>query len=193
MDAPSIDASFVLALLSGIALAAACGLRAFLPLLALGLAARFGVIGLRPGVAWLGSAHALWALGLATAIEIAGDKIPIVDHALDVAGTVVRPAAAWLGAFALFAAWPAPWAQIAAVVVGSCALGVHALKAHARIGSSALTLGSANPLVSLVEDALAFAATAIALFAPFVVLGLAMLVAWIVLRGARRDSRRSPC
>src|SRR6185503_10084137 len=153
--------SLLLAILSGVAIAAACGLRAFLPLFALGLAGRAHWITLQSGASWLSSDHALWALGVATVLELAGDKIPVVDHALDVVGTVLRPAAAWLGAYALLGSWPTPWPQIAALVLGTSALVVHGLKAKLRVASSVATLGHANPLVSFVEDLLALVSIAI--------------------------------
>src|SRR5215471_7021247 len=86
----TIDRSMVLAVMTGVALAAACGLRAFLPLLVAGVASRFGLLSLGPNFTWLGENPALVALGLATVLEMVGDKIPVVDHALDVAGTVIR-------------------------------------------------------------------------------------------------------
>jgi hypothetical protein len=43
----------ILALLAGIAVSAACGLRAFLPLLVLGLGSRYVGLELHPGLAWL--------------------------------------------------------------------------------------------------------------------------------------------
>src|SRR5262245_53096003 len=120
-----MNQGLVLALASGVAVSAACGLRAFLPLLALGLAARFAHLRLHPGVEWLASDPALVCFGFAALLEILGDKIPIVDHALDAVGTVVRPAAAWVAGFALLTPWPAPWAQILAVILGGTALAVH--------------------------------------------------------------------
>jgi hypothetical protein len=180
-----MDVSVWLALLSGIAVAAACGLRAFLPLLLLGIAARLGWIELRGGAGWLAGDAALIALGVATVLEVAGDKIPVVDHALDLVGTALRPAAAWLGAYAVLQSWPTPWAQIAAVVLGTAALGVHALKAKVRIGSSALTLGSANPVVSAIEDGLAFVTMAVAVLAPV----LAILLPVLIVMAMRRSRR----
>ena len=181
-----MDASLWLALVSGIAVAAACGLRAFLPLLLLGLAARAGLITLRGGVEWLATDLALVALGVATAVEVAGDKIPVVDHVLDLIGTGVRPAAAWLGAFAVLSAWPTPWAQIAALVLGTAALGVHALKAKVRLGSSAMTLGQANPVLSVLEDGAALVTMALAVLAPLLAL---VVVAALVLAALRRGRR----
>jgi hypothetical protein len=151
-----MDLSWLLALAAGVGIAAACGLRAFLPLLFLGIAARFDLIHLRPGAAWIATDPALLALGIATALEIAADKIPVLDHALDAVATVLRPAAAWLGAFAVLGDWPAPWSQIAALVLAGFTLGFHALKSAVRIGSTATTLGHANPVLSGAEDALAF-------------------------------------
>lgn len=182
-----MDTSMILAVLSGIAIAAACGLRAFLPLLLLGLAGRFELIPLKSDVAWLSGNHALIALALATALEIAADKIPVVDHALDTVSTVIRPAAGWLGAYAVLASWPAPWSQIAAVVLGSTALGVHSIKSGLRLGSSAATLGTANPLLSFAEDGLAVGLVAAAVLAPILVLGLAAI--WLLRRGTRKRAR----
>ena len=178
-----------LALGSGVGLAAACGLRAFLPLLALGLAGRFHIVPLRPGAEWLTSDPALIALTTATLVEIAGDKIPAVDHALDVAGTVVRPAAAWLAAFAVLAHWPSPWAQLAALALGTAALAVHLGKAKVRLGSTALTLGAANPAVSLFEDAVAFGVVVTALLVPLAALLATVLVLAWVFRGNRSAHR----
>jgi len=165
-----------LALGSGIAVAAACGLRAFLPLLLLGLASRAGLIHLRENAAWLSSDMALLALAVATVVEIAADKIPVVDHVLDMIGTVLRPAAAWLGAFAVLTAWPTPWAQIAALVLGTAALAVHGAKAKLRLGSSAVTLGAANPFVSMAEDVVTFLTMAIAILVPVLAIAIPVLL-----------------
>ena len=54
----------------GVGLAAAAGLRVFLPLLLLGSAARLGWIPLTDGFGWLASGAGLSALGVATVLEI---------------------------------------------------------------------------------------------------------------------------
>ena len=186
-----MDGSLVpmlLALLSGIAIAAACGLRAFLPLLGLGLAARLGFLTLKPGTEWMAGDPALWALGIATALEIASDKVPLVDHALDATGTLLRPAAAWLGAFAMLQGWGSPWAQIAALVLGAGALAVHGAKAKVRLNSTAFTAGHANPLLSVLEDSGALALVAAAVLAPLVALALVIVVVLVVRRWRRRKT-----
>lgn len=176
----------VLALASGVALAAACGLRAFLPLLAVGVAARVGLLHLRPGLEWIASAPALWALGTATLLELAADKVPWLDHALDALGTIVRPVAAWIAAYAVLGDWPTPWAPLLALVLGTGTLVVHGAKAHARIGSTAMTLGFANPLLSIAEDAATIVLVAAAILVPLVALLLGAGLVFAVTRRRRR-------
>ena len=87
-------AEFLPALAMAIALAAAAGLRAWLPLLR-GRRARAARRASTSGSSFqfLSSDKALVLFGVATAIEVIGDKIPAVDHALDVIGTPLRPLA----------------------------------------------------------------------------------------------------
>lgn len=170
------------ALLSGVAVAASCGFRAFLPLLALGLASRAGVIQLRGGTEWLAGDLAIAALLVATVFEVAADKIPVVDHALDAMATVLRPAAAWVGSYAVLSAWPTPWAQIAAIVLGTMALALHGMRASLRLGSTTATLGAANPLLSLLDDAIALLLLAAAIFGSVVVLVALGALVWLRVR-----------
>jgi len=172
---------------AGVALSAACGLRAFLPLLVLGIASRGGLVHLAPKVQWLTTDVALIALGVATVLEMAGDKIPVLDHALDAIGLVLRPAAAWLASYALLIHWPTPWGQIVAIMLALIALGIQGAKAKVRLGSSALTLGTANPVVSTVEDVLSLGMSAAALVVPLLALGAAILLA--VVLGRRKPAQ----
>jgi uncharacterized protein DUF4126 len=63
----------------GLALAAA-GLRVFVPLLALSLAARGRWIELSPAFQWIGTTPATIALGTATILEIAAYYVPFFDN-----------------------------------------------------------------------------------------------------------------
>ena len=181
-----MDSSILLAVVAGVVIAAACGLRAFLPLLVLGLAARAGAIELDPAARWLAGNLALVALTVATVLEVAGDKIPIVDHALDVVGTFIRPAAAWLGASALFHGWPAPWGPLVSLSLAAVALGVHAAKAKLRLGTTAVTLGHGNAFVSTLEDVAVLAMTLMAVVLPLLALLLLVMLAWVALRRRAR-------
>lgn len=179
------------ALLLGIGLAASSGLRAFLPLFALAAAFHFRAFGLQPTgyFAWLGSDLALGALALATIIEMAGDKIPVVDHALDTVGTVLRPAAGALAAGAVLNSNdPATGALLGLILGAPLALGVHGAKATTRGASTVSTMGIANPIVSVLEDVVVIATTAAAFFVPILVpvlLGVAAWLLWKMYRSVR--------
>ena len=184
--------SYWLALAAGVGIAAACGLRAFLPLLILGLASRFLHLQLDPHVRWLASDPALVALGAATVLELAGDKIPIVDHFLDAIGLALRPAAAWLGAYAVLVQWPEPWGAIVALILGTGALGLTLLHAKLRLGSTVFTGGAANPVISVAEDLFTLLLVALALLAPLFVLVLVAFWLFTIVRRRRRREAPSP-
>ncbi len=188
MDA-SVTWNVPLALAAGVVVSAACGLRAFLPLLALGLATRAGLLTLRPEVAWLGNDATLIALVVATLVELAADKIPLLDHALDAVSTGLRPVAAAVAAFAVLTPVASPWGPLLALVLGGSAFGLHAAKAKVRIGSTALTAGMANPVLSVLEDVTAFVLTVIAVVAPIVALMMLLLLGWGTWRLVRRRRR----
>jgi hypothetical protein len=160
-----------------IALAAACGLRAFLPLLALSVASHLGAVHLTAHAAWFGSDAALWILGLATVLEVLADKVPVLDHLLDAAATFVRPAAGAIVAWAAYGDWAPQLAWPAAIIVGAGALGVHLLKAKTRLASTAITLGHGNPMLSLGEDVLSLVLSSMIWVGPLLA-GLAIVLAF---------------
>ncbi len=174
---------------AGVAIAAACGLRAFLPLLALSLGVRFGLVRVDDAAAWIGSLPAILTLLWATVIEVAADKVPALDHLLDVVATLLRPLAAALAAWCTFIGVHPALAVAAALLLGSGAMGVHVTKAKVRLGSSMLTFGAANPMLSFVEDGIATGLSALAVLAPVAALVAAGAVLWAlrrVVRGPRR-------
>jgi hypothetical protein len=185
--------TWIFPVLLGLGLAASTGLKTFVPLLVMAIATRLHLFGveLSGAFAWLGSTAALVALGIATAAELAADKIPFVDHALSLFGTVARPAAGALVAAAAFSHRLDPTAAaVAGLIVGApAALAVHSAQATTRLASTATTGGLANPLLSLVEDIAAFGGSILALAAPLlvpVVLLIGALLLWRIVRVARR-------
>lgn len=188
--------SWILPALLGLGLAASTGLKTFLPLLMLAIAARFQLFGveLSGPFAWLGLAAALGALGIAAIAEFAADKIPIVDHGLSAVGTVARPLAGALAA-AAFSSFDPEVAAIAGLIVGApTALAFHTAQAGTRVASTATTGGLGNPVVSLVEDVLAFLTALLALAAPIVipvVLIVLGFIVWGLVRAVRRRTRPS--
>jgi len=175
----------------GIGLAACAGLRAWLPLLLLGGLARWGVVDLSPSFEFVASTRALILFGVATVVEIAGDKIPAVDHTLDALSTVLRPAAgSLLAASVLWQVSDPLTAMALGVAVGApSALVPHAAKSTLRVVSTSFTGGLANPVLSLIEDALAFVLFVLTVVLPVLAASLVVLAGFLV---ARRLLRRSP-
>jgi uncharacterized protein DUF4126 len=179
----------VLAGAAGVAIAAACGLRAFLPLLALGLGVHFHLLRVDDSAAWIGWPPAIVALLWATILELAADKVPALDHLLDLIGTALRPAAAAVAGWCTFTGVHPALGIAAALLLGAGAMGVHVAKAKVRLGSSMLTFGTANPLLSFLEDAIAIGLAAMAILAPLAAVMGVVLVVW-AFRRAFRGPRR---
>ncbi|MFN8096119.1 MAG: DUF4126 domain-containing protein, partial [Vicinamibacteria bacterium] len=187
MDMATVT-EFLPALALAIALAASAGLRAWLPLLLAGGLARAGVLDLGPTFQFLASNKALVLFAVATVIELVGDKIPAVDHALDVLATPLRPAAGALLAASVLGTVSDP---LTSIVLGTAvgaptALVPHAAKSALRAASTATTGGLANPLLSFVEDAIALVTFALAVLVPLAVVALLGLTLYLASRWLRR-------
>lgn len=200
LDLSSISAAagplqtWVLPALLGLGLASATGLRTFLPLLMLALAAKFEMFGVRliDQMDWLVSWPAIAALATATAAEFAGDKVPAIDHGLNAIGYVTRPVAGAIAAGSVFWNVDPSAAAIAGLIVGApAALAFNAAQTGVRVGSTATTGGLGNPLVSLVEDLLAFLTVLVAFLAPILIPVVLVVLAVVVFRLARRIRDRS--
>ena len=187
-------AEFLPALALAIALAASAGLRAWLPLLLAGALARLGVLDLGPSFQFLASTKALVLFGVATTIEIVGDKIPAVDHALDVIGTPLRPAAGALLAASVLGTVTDPLTSLAlGTAVGApSALMPHAVKSAVRAASTTVTGGIANPLLSFVEDAISLVTFSLAVLVPLLVVALLGVTLYLASRWIRRRRVPSP-
>ena len=174
-----------------IALAACAGLRAWLPLFLVGILARFDFLTLGTSWRFLASNQALLLFGIATVIEILGDKIAAVDHALDAVSTFLRPAAGSLLAASVLSFIHDPHlALVAGIVVGApTAFLPHAAKSSLRLSSTGLTAGLANPVLSVIEDGISLFLFALAILVPL--LAALLLVAVTVLL-LWRFSRRKP-
>jgi hypothetical protein len=186
-------AVFLIVVAAGIMLAASAGLRAFMPLFGVGLASRFFGWSIAPSMEWMASDVGLVGLGIAMVVELVADKVPLVDHTLDVLHTVVGPLAGALVAFSLAADMPPAIGALVALALGApVAGGVHLIAAVTRVKSSVMSAGSFNPALSLVEDVVTVAAIAIAIFIPLLTLFIAPILIGVVLGYLfRRFSRRS--
>ena len=176
--------------LAAFGLSGAAGLNAWLPLFGSALLARLDLVELAAPFDELSSTTGLVVLGVLAVADFVGDKVPLVDHVLHVAGALVAPASGALlfaGQTGLETDLPA----FAAVVLGALTAGsVHVGRAAVRPVATASTGGLGNPLLSLGEDVGAL----ILLVAAFVlpVLAAALVVALVVgvLSLRRRLGRR---
>src|SRR5512136_2432648 len=179
-------------LIAAFGLAAATGLNAYLPLLIVGLLARYtDLITLKAPWSALTHPAVLIVIGVLLAIEITVDKIPAVDTVNDVIQTVFRPAA---GAI-LFAASGNVISNVSPILAMVCGLviagGVHTAKAVARPAVTAGTMGTGNPVVSLAEDTLSGVTTVVAVVAPALLMLLILLAVGLIIRWHHRRRARS--
>jgi predicted permease len=180
------------AIAAGIGLAACSGLRAFLPLFAAGLAARFLNWPLAPHVAWLASNAALVAFGIGAVLEIVADKVPFLDHGLDLVHTLVAPVVAVLVSVSAWTQLAPSHGLLLSLLAGApVALAVHTLAATARVTSSAASAGIANPVLSVGEDVTTIIGLLLAFLAPLV-LGVALVAVIGVRRMAKSLTTRRP-
>ncbi len=150
----------------GVALAASAGLRAFVPLFTVSLLGWTGVLELGDTMAWMGAPATTLCFAVAVLVELLADKIPYVDHAVDVVGTLVRPVAgALVGTSLIVGADPLMTAAAGLMAGGAVAGLTHAGKATVRVGSTSTSGGLANPVVSLVEDVIVLGTGALAALA----------------------------
>src|SRR5690348_8919337 len=108
----------------GIALAAAAGLRVFLPLLVLGIAARAGPVPLVSSFDWLASTPGLAALTVASIVEVGAYYVPLVDNLLDLIATPLAILAGVLLTAAVTTALPPEVRWAAANIAGGGAAGL---------------------------------------------------------------------
>ncbi|MBW8481114.1 DUF4126 domain-containing protein [Actinomadura parmotrematis] len=184
--------------LTGLGLSAAAGLNAYIPMLLVGLLARYtDLVRLPAEFGWLSNGWVLAGLAALLVVEMTLDKVPLVDSVNDAVMTVVRPAAGG----AVFAATDAAgrldhstflhdhaWiGWIAGIVVALC---VHSTKAAARPVVNAGTAGTGAPVVSVLEDVAAVAMSVVAIVAPVVALVVLVLCGYAAFRLIRRRRRR---
>jgi hypothetical protein len=176
LPAPDLLLSIAL----GVALAAAVGLRVFLPLFALSIAATAGWVPLAESFAWLATPPALVMLGVATLLEIGAYYLPGVDNLLDVLATPAALAAGTIAAAAVITDLPPLLRWTTAIIAGGGAAAItQGASSLLRAKSTATTGGLGNAVVATGELGGAALLSGLALLAPL----LALLVAALILIG----------
>jgi hypothetical protein len=166
-----------LAWIGGVSFAA--GLNLYATVALLGLLQRFHAIQLPGDLAVLSHPLVLGLAILMYCVEFVADKVPYVDNVWDVVHTFVRPPAAALMTFGALVGVPEAWRWAAALLAGSVALTSHGAKASARAAANVSPEPVSNSLLSIAEDAVAFALSWIAVKHP--VLATAIVVLLVVL------------
>ena len=175
----------------GVGLAAATGLRAFLPLLVAAVAARAGFIHLGQGFQWLQATPALITLGTATLIEGVAYFIPGVDHLLDLLSGPAAVAAGIVVSASVMTNVPPSIMWPVAIIAGGGVAGLtKGGAALVRAKTGIATAGLGNPVVSTAETVGATTISILAIAAPIlcVILVLALLF-WAMRKAGRTVSK----
>jgi hypothetical protein len=174
---------------AAVGLAGAAGFNAYLPLLVSGVLDRLDVVDLGEPFGALSSDAGLAVLAALFVADFVGDKIPGVDHALHLLGTVVHPvsgALLFVGQTGLDTQIPA---AVAAVLGAATAETLHGGRAALRPASTTATAGIGNPVLSLGEDVAALILTIVAFALPVVALLAVIALVAAVVTAARRLRR----
>ncbi|HPW56222.1 MAG: DUF4126 domain-containing protein [Thermoanaerobaculaceae bacterium] len=184
-----MDASLgevVLAVCLGLGLAAAAGLRIFVPPFVLSAASLLGLVKLAPGLGWMGSWPALLAFGVALGAEISAYFVPWLDNLLDALGAPLAVlAGVVLLAAPLESVSPLTRWTLAVLVGGAAAGGVHIGAALLRKASSLATGGLANWVVATGEAVMAFSLAVLAVVLPLLAVACVLLALALARRLAR--------
>jgi len=170
-------------------LSASAGLNAYIPLLVVGLLARYtNFINLNEPWDALANPWIVLMLCILVIIEMLADKVPAVNHINDLIQTMIRPAAGAI-AFAASANVVTDVSPVLALGAGLLVAGtVHVAKAGViRPLVTATTGGTANTPVSIAEDVTSTVLSIVAVILPIligtliIVLG-AFLIYWLYKR-----------
>ena len=176
-------------------LSASAGLNAYIPLLLVGLLAKYtNLIALNQPWDTLANPWIILLLCVLVIIEMLADKIPAVNHINDLIQTLIRPAAGAI-AFAASANVVTDVSPVLALAAGLLVAGtVHVAKAGAvRPMVTATTGGAGNIPVSIAEDVVSTVLSFLAIVLPVLVGTLlivlaAFLIYWIYRRSNRRTT-----
>lgn len=158
----------------GLALACLAGVRAYLTVFGVGIAALLGWVTLPASMDVLTSPWVLGTAGALAVVEFFADKIPGVDSAWDLVNTLARvPAGAFLASAAF--APDGEWSVAAAALGGAAALSTHTLKTSTRVAINASPEPVSNWVASGTEDAVAVGGLTLTLLAPILAAALLLV------------------
>jgi hypothetical protein len=174
-------------------LSASAGLNAYIPLLLVGLLARYtDLINLNKPWDTLANPWIVLLLCVLVIIEMLADKVPAVNHINDLIQTIIRPAAGAI-AFAASANVVTDVSPVLALAAGLLVAGtVHVAKAGAvRPMVTATTGGAGNIPVSIAEDVVSTVLSFLAIALPVLVGTLMIVLAAFIIYWLYRRANRS--
>ena len=173
-------------------LSASAGLNAYIPLLLVGLLARYTEL-IKLSQPWdtLANPWIILLLCVLVIIEMLADKIPAVNHINDLVQTLIRPAAGAI-AFAASANVVTDVSPVLALAAGLLVAGtVHVAKAGAvRPMVTATTGGAGNIPVSIAEDVVSTVLSLLAIVTPIIVGTLLIIFAAFIIYWLYRRANR---
>ena len=172
------------------ALTTSAGLRGLLTLAAVSVAIHFGLFTPPESFAWLGSSEVTLALVGVALVDLIGDKIPVIDHALHAVQAIVKPAAAAILVGGVTHTHSSGELYMLMALGALNAAGVHAASAAARGASSLFTGGFGNPVLSVVEDGISIFMIVLAFLAPVIAAIIAIVIVVFIVRTARAIWKR---
>ena len=188
MNMSALDLALSIAL--GVGLAAAVGLRVFLPMLVMSVAAWSGHLALGAGFAWLATPPALLMLSVATLLEILAYYIPGIDNLLDALATPAAVIAGTVVSAAVMTDLPPLVKWTTAAIAGGGAAGLtQGLTALLRAKSTLTTGGLANHILATGELGGALLLSLLAVAAPFLALAAAAVLGVLAVLALRRSRR----
>lgn len=172
----------------------ASGLRLYLVVFVLGLAARMGYLQLPEGLAILSHTYVIGAAGILLAVEFLADKIPGIDSAWDAIHTFIRIPAGALLAAGVAGDDLTAITVAAGLLGGTITAGTHFAKAGGRAAINTSPEPLSNWIASFTEDAMVLGGIWVAINYPVVFLASLVVfiafAAWFVIAFARFVRRR---
>lgn len=171
---------YIIPVLIGIGLAAACGFRVFVPLLLLSVFSHTGYMTPSEDFVWVGTVPALVCFSVATLLEVGAYYIPWLDNLFD---SIATPLAAIAGIFTSLAVISdldpmLKWSTAVILGGGSASL-FQILTVKARAVSSTITAGFGNFIVSTVELFISIVVSLLSIIAP--VIAITTLIGLIII------------
>lgn len=191
----TLDYQIIYPILLGIALAACCGFRIFLPFLAVAIASQLNWIEVSPSMQWISSWQAITCFAVAATAEIVAYYVPFLDNVLD---TITTPLAVVAGTILASAIIPFDdgnalfhWG-LSAISGGTLAGSIQGGTGFIRLFSTKATVGAGNVLIASVENAAAVTGIFLSFAVPLLAfLLLATIALWFLWKAISRLTNRA--